>query len=111
MLVAGMIPMALGSGPGASRRASVAKVIVGGQALSLLLTLLITPVSYALFDDIRRWFGRRFGRGEAGEGPPTGAEPIVAEPPVPTAGGPGAPAPGVVARDAPPTAVQRPATG
>jgi AcrB/AcrD/AcrF family len=50
-LIAGMIPIALGRGPGASSRASMAKVIIGGQALSLVITLLIVPVAYALFDD------------------------------------------------------------
>jgi HAE1 family hydrophobic/amphiphilic exporter-1 len=52
MLVFGMLPIALGQGPGAAARASMAKVIIGGQALSLLITLLITPVSYSLFDDL-----------------------------------------------------------
>ena len=51
MLIFGMLPMALGQGPGAASRASMAKVIIGGQALSLLITLLITPVAYSLFDD------------------------------------------------------------
>ncbi|MFM7143149.1 MAG: efflux RND transporter permease subunit, partial [Alphaproteobacteria bacterium] len=52
MLIAGMIPIAVGRGPGAASRASMAKVIVGGQALCLLLTLLVTPVAYSLFDDL-----------------------------------------------------------
>jgi len=52
MLVLGMIPIALGRGPGAGSRSSIAKVIVGGQVLSLLITLLITPVAYSLFDDL-----------------------------------------------------------
>lgn len=52
MLVAGMIPIALGQGPGAASRAAMAKVIIGGQALCLLLTLLMTPVAYSLFDDL-----------------------------------------------------------
>jgi len=61
MLIASMIPIALGQGPGAASRASMAKVIVGGQALSLLLSLLVTPVAYSLFDDFSRWARRRRG--------------------------------------------------
>src|SRR5438034_404511 len=59
MLIAGMIPIALGVGPGSASRASMAKVIVGGQAMSLLLSLLVTPVAYSLFDDIALWRRRR----------------------------------------------------
>ena len=50
MLVAAMVPIALGQGPGAGARASMAKVIIGGQMLSLVLALLVTPVFYALLD-------------------------------------------------------------
>ncbi|MGE5756886.1 MAG: efflux RND transporter permease subunit, partial [Planctomycetaceae bacterium] len=50
MLIAAMIPIALGQGPGAGARASMAKVIIGGQALSLVLALLVTPVFYAILD-------------------------------------------------------------
>jgi HAE1 family hydrophobic/amphiphilic exporter-1 len=49
-LIAGMTPIALGKGPGAAARASRAKVIIGGQALSLLITLMIVPVAYSLFE-------------------------------------------------------------
>jgi HAE1 family hydrophobic/amphiphilic exporter-1 len=59
MLVASMIPIALGQGPGAAGRASMAKVIIGGQMLCLLLSLLVTPVSYSIFDD---WSQGRFFR-------------------------------------------------
>jgi HAE1 family hydrophobic/amphiphilic exporter-1 len=51
MLVAAMIPIATGRGPGAGARASMAKVILGGQLLSLLLSLLVTPVAYSLWED------------------------------------------------------------
>jgi HAE1 family hydrophobic/amphiphilic exporter-1 len=52
-IIAGMIPIAIAKGAGAGSRASMAVTIIGGQVLCLLLTLLITPVVYSYFDDLR----------------------------------------------------------
>ncbi len=51
-LVAGMMPLALGGGAGSGSRRTVAIVVIGGQTLCLLLTLLVTPVVYSVFDDM-----------------------------------------------------------
>ena len=61
-LVAGMIPLALGTGPGAEERRAVAVVVIGGQTLCLLLTLLVTPVVYSYLDDIAQVFHRKHAK-------------------------------------------------
>lgn len=58
-LVAGMLPLWLGTGPGAEERRAVAVVVIGGQSMALLLTLLITPVAYTLLDDAAALLRRR----------------------------------------------------
>jgi HAE1 family hydrophobic/amphiphilic exporter-1 len=52
-IIAGMLPVALGRGDGSASRASLATAVVGGQALCLIVTLLVTPVIYSTFDDMR----------------------------------------------------------
>ncbi len=64
MLIAAMIPIAMGQGPGSGARASMAKVIIGGQMLSLLLALLVTPVIYSLIDSVGNLLRRLWPRSE-----------------------------------------------
>jgi HAE1 family hydrophobic/amphiphilic exporter-1 len=56
--IAGMIPLLVAGGPGAEERRSIAVLVVGGMALSLLLTLLAVPVIYSILDDFGRFVWR-----------------------------------------------------
>jgi HAE1 family hydrophobic/amphiphilic exporter-1 len=59
-MVIGMVPIALAQGDGADINRGLATVIIGGLISSLLLTLVIVPVVYSIFDSL----GRRFGKGK-----------------------------------------------
>jgi multidrug efflux pump subunit AcrB len=60
--VAGMIPLVLSRGVGSGFNRATAGVVVGGQVLSLFLTLVATPVAYSLFDDASQRLARLFRR-------------------------------------------------
>jgi hydrophobe/amphiphile efflux-1 (HAE1) family protein len=60
--VAGMIPLVRSHGVGSGQNRTTGAIVLGGQTLSLLLTLLAVPVAYSLFDDVALWFRRRTTR-------------------------------------------------
>jgi len=60
-LVAGMIPVALGSGEGAQFRAPLGVAVMGGVITSTFLTLLVIPTGYEILDEWRQWLAKRFG--------------------------------------------------
>jgi len=78
--VAGMLPLLIGSGPGSEERRSIAVLAVGGQTLSLMLTLLATPVVYSIFDDLAQFFSRRKSAPAGSEPAPTRSEAQHLEP-------------------------------
>ncbi len=75
-MVAGMLPIAIGLHGDSSFRAPMAIAVIGGLALSTVLTLLIVPAGFTLADDMERWLGPRLSRwftngGEAASAPAT----------------------------------------
>ncbi len=65
--VAGMIPTFISNAEGSAVNKAISGVVIGGQTLSLLLTLLATPVAYSLFDDLSIWISQLFIRKPASQ--------------------------------------------
>jgi HAE1 family hydrophobic/amphiphilic exporter-1 len=63
-IIAGMLPVAIGSGEGADFRAPLGRAVIGGVITSTFLTLLVIPTFYDLSSSLRAWLGRKLrGRG------------------------------------------------
>jgi HAE1 family hydrophobic/amphiphilic exporter-1 len=60
-MIFGVLPAALGIGPGAESRAPMAIATAAGMFSSTLLTLLVVPVFYLMFDDAAEWIGKKLG--------------------------------------------------
>jgi multidrug efflux pump subunit AcrB len=60
--IAGILPIAIGFGAGAESRRPMGIAVVGGMLTSTLLTLVVIPVIYTLFSDVREAFARRRAR-------------------------------------------------
>ncbi|MGA9526127.1 MAG: efflux RND transporter permease subunit [Myxococcaceae bacterium] len=78
--VAGMIPLVTANGVGAGFNRATAGVVVGGQVLSLILTLVAVPVAYSLFDDASQFFARLFKKKDEEEAETSRPEPVAVEP-------------------------------
>ena len=59
ILVVSLLPVAT-AGPTGAMRSPMAMVVVGGQSLCLLLTLLLVPVAMSFAHDFKEWLKRHF---------------------------------------------------
>jgi HAE1 family hydrophobic/amphiphilic exporter-1 len=75
-MIFGVLPAALGIGPGAETRVPLAIATATGMLSSTLLTLLVVPVVYVAFDDLGDFVRRTFGRPTTRTEGPDWAEPV-----------------------------------
>lgn len=78
-------PIALALGRGAGFRQPLGIAVVGGVLVSTILSLLVVPCTYILFDNLSQWLGRRFAGNRDQYEPPTQGDNKMGDPsrPVP----------------------------
>ena len=57
--VLGLLPLSLGIGEAGEIQAPLAVSVMYGLLVSTVLTLIVVPVMYSIFDDVHGWFGRK----------------------------------------------------
>jgi len=75
--IAGTLPIAIGIGASAASRRPLGVVVVGGLAVSQIVTLYVTPVFYTYLDDLQAWLGGRMARLRWGGGEPAVEHPAL----------------------------------
>jgi len=68
-LILGMMPVALAIGRGSEFRETIGIIIIGGISLSTILTLVVIPCTYTIFDDASMGLSKILNRGRKGSGP------------------------------------------
>jgi len=66
-MIFGVLPAAIGLGPGSETRAPMAIATAAGMLSSAVLTLLVVPVFFIVFDDAADWVKRGFRRARPGD--------------------------------------------
>jgi multidrug efflux pump subunit AcrB len=64
-MIAGMTPVAMGWAGDPSFRAPMGVAVIGGLAVSTLMSLFIVPAMFSVIDDFQQWLARKFKRPEA----------------------------------------------
>jgi len=64
--IMGSLPIAIGLGASGASRQGVGIVVVGGLAISQVVTLYMTPVFYTYLDDLQAWLARRVAAASPG---------------------------------------------
>jgi HAE1 family hydrophobic/amphiphilic exporter-1 len=63
-MIGGMFPVALAVGRGNEARQPLATTVIGGLLMSTLLTLIIIPCIYSVFDDVQTWVAGLLRKGK-----------------------------------------------